>query len=43
MGTTIDETYAAYFGTPEGFLVQDLVTGGPAEAAGIMRTDIIVK
>ena len=44
MKSEIDETDARALGLPkpEGVLVQDLITGGPAESAGIKAGDVIL-
>nr|MCR5623986.1 trypsin-like peptidase domain-containing protein [Lachnospiraceae bacterium] len=42
-GTDISETYAEYYGMPEGVYVTDVSEGSPAEEAGIQKGDIITS
>lgn len=39
--TTVSENYASYYGIPQGVYVSAVVTGSPAESAGIRQGDII--
>lgn len=41
-GKNITEVYSQYYGVPEGFLIADMTSGGPADNAGLEIGDIIV-
>ena len=43
VGKNIDETYANTLGMPKGIYISEVVSGSPAEEAGIMAGDIITE
>lgn len=42
-GQTLEADEAATFGVPSGILVNEVTVGGPAEAAGLKRDDVILE